>query len=101
MTGSISAPLPIAADHPSFAGHFPGAPIVPGVVLVDEAMFAIAAATGIVQQRIDWVKFLRPVRPGQALMLEHASAADGSVRFEIRAGTERMVTGKLAPAAAP
>ena len=39
-------PLHIPADHPAFAGHFPGIPIVPGVVLLDEAIQAIAAEIG-------------------------------------------------------
>jgi 3-hydroxymyristoyl/3-hydroxydecanoyl-(acyl carrier protein) dehydratase len=93
--------LPIAADHPAFEGHFPGAPIVPGVVLLDEAMFASAAATGVERHRVDWVKFLRPVRPGQAVMVRHVVEASGAVRFDILAGTDRVVTGSLSAGAIP
>src|SRR5437667_11383522 len=32
----------IRADHPSLAGHFPGAAIVPGVVILDEVAAALA-----------------------------------------------------------
>ena len=32
---SISAELSIAADHPAFTGHFPGFPVLPGVMSVE------------------------------------------------------------------
>ena len=32
----------IHADHPSLPGHFPGAPLVPGVVILDEVVAALA-----------------------------------------------------------
>ena len=94
-------PLEIAIDHPAFEGHFPGAPIVPGVVLLDEAMYAIAVATGVRHDHIDWAKFIRPVRPGQKLTVTHHREPGGAVRFEITAGTDRVATGSLSPAAAP
>lgn len=40
-------PLRIPQDHPVFAGHFPGPPVVPGVMLLDEALSALAAAEGL------------------------------------------------------
>jgi 3-hydroxymyristoyl/3-hydroxydecanoyl-(acyl carrier protein) dehydratase len=94
-------PLAIAVDHPAFAGHFPGSPVVPGVVLLDEAMFVIAAASGLAHHRIAWAKFLRPVRPGQALIVRYDIEASGAIRFEIIAGADKVVTGSLSPAAAP
>ncbi|MDQ2962985.1 MAG: hypothetical protein M3R31_07485 [Pseudomonadota bacterium] len=101
MSSSAETQLAIAVDHPAFAGHFPGSPVVPGVVLLDEAMFVIAAATGRAHHRIAWVKFLHPVRPGQALIVRHDIEASGAIRFEITAGVDRMVTGSLSPAGAP
>ena len=100
MNPPTGIPLAIAADHPAFAGHFPGAPVVPGVVLLDEAMFVIEAATGLACHRIAWAKFLRPVRPGQALILRHDVDASGAVRFEIFAGADKVVTGSFSTAAA-
>jgi 3-hydroxyacyl-[acyl-carrier-protein] dehydratase len=93
-------PLAIAVDHPAFAGHFPGSPVVPAVVLLDEAMFAIAAATRLARHRIAWAKFLHPVRPGQALIVRHEIDASGAIRFEIFAGADKVVSGSLSPAAA-
>lgn len=100
MNFSSGIPLAIAVDHPAFVGHFPGCPIVPGVVLLDEAMFVIAAATGLVRHRIAWAKFLHPVRPGQALIVRHEIEASGAIRFEITAGADKVVIGSLSPAAA-
>ena len=101
MNPLAGIPLAIAIDHPAFAGHFPGSPIVPGVVLLDEAMFVIAEATGLAHHRIAWAKFLHPVGPGQALIVRHDIDAGGSIRFEITAGADKVVTGTLGPVTAP
>ena len=34
----------IGAEHPALAGHFPGAPILPGVLLLDEMLREIGRA---------------------------------------------------------
>ncbi len=90
-------PLPIAADHPAYAGHFPGQPILPGVVLLDEALHALAARLG--RQDAAWqlksAKFHSPVQPGESLTLNAADLPAGGFRFEIRCldgrGDERAV----------
>jgi len=87
--------LHIPAEHPSVAGHFPGNPIVPGAVLLDEILAAIERAHG--QQAAAWtvksVKFLRPVRPGDELALEITSAPDGDTRFRCWIGALEAITG--------
>ena len=56
----------IAHDHPSLPGHFPGQPIVPGVVLLDAAFALILARQpGCTVVGMPSVKFALPVRPGQ------------------------------------
>lgn len=59
--------LRFADDHPTAAGHFPGNPIIPGALLLDAAVHAIAA-DALCQIRS--VKFLHPVRPGDLIRLE-------------------------------
>ena len=95
----MESALLVAADHPSAAGHFPGRPIVPGVVLLAEAIAAIAAASGRAPERwtIANAKFLHPVAPGTPLTLAHEAGAGGGVRFEIRAGGRVVASGALAP----
>jgi len=94
-----SLPLPVAIDHPAYAGHFPGRPILPGVVLLDRAQRAVEQAGGIVISGIAAAKFLSPCRPGDALVLDF-EASDTAVRFEIRSGDRRIASGRFTVAKA-
>ena len=87
----------VPLDHPAFAGHFPGTPILPGVVLLDTALQAIAAASGLVLDRceISSVKFLSPANPGDALEIQHEIATSGTIRFDIVAGTRKIASGSI------
>jgi 3-hydroxymyristoyl/3-hydroxydecanoyl-(acyl carrier protein) dehydratase len=84
--------LCIPADHPAYAGHFPGRPILPGVVILDASLRAIADSAGRtpVGWRIEHAKFKSPVAPGEALTLEHEGVNQGPIRLTVRAG-ERVV----------
>jgi 3-hydroxyacyl-[acyl-carrier-protein] dehydratase len=92
-----SVALRIAADHPAFQGHFPGAPVVPGVVLLDETIRAIEVADGGAPRcwRVASVKFLRMVGPSEALVLEHERLASGAVRFTVLSAGQAVATGTL------
>ena len=84
--------LRIPADHPAYAGHFPGRPILPGVVILDASLRAIAESSGRTPAgwRIEHAKFKSPVAPGEALTLEHDGAQQGPLRLTVRAG-QRVV----------
>ena len=86
--------LAIAADHPAFAGHFPGRPIVPGVVLLDLAQRAIEAASGVRLIGLSVAKFHRPVGPGEALLLDY-ELGGANARFEIRSGAHKVADGRF------
>ncbi len=89
--------LSIAADHPAFAGHFPGMPIVPGVVLLDEALHAIgkSTATDLSACQINAVKFLSPVGPGEPVFVDYVIAANGAMRFDIVSNERKIATGSV------
>jgi 3-hydroxyacyl-[acyl-carrier-protein] dehydratase len=89
--------ITIPADHPAFAGHFPGTPIVPGVVLLDEALFAIQSADGLSLEscRIASAKFFHPVGPGAVLVVRHQTLANGSIQFDIMDGLRKVASGSL------
>ena len=89
-----SLPIRIAADHPTFAGHFPGRPIVPGVLLLDTALLHVESATGLTVCGLASAKFLSPAVPGEALWLDFE--VDGAVvRFDIRCEQRLVATGRF------
>jgi 3-hydroxyacyl-[acyl-carrier-protein] dehydratase len=89
--------LDIASDHPSFEGHFPGFPVLPGALLLDEMLSAIERARGIDLRawQIASVKFLDAVRPRDKLLLEHEAFAEGRIRFTIRDESRNVASGTL------
>ena len=91
--------LTIPARHPAFSGHFPGAPILPGVVLLDETLRAVQRAGRHSEHgwQVATAKFLQPVRPGETLTLEHEQLANGSIRFAIRSDDRPVANGTLIP----
>ena len=88
-------------DHPSLPGHFPGRPVVPGVVLLDRVFAAIEAAHGPVGAvRLSQVKFLQPLLPGEAARVELEGAAP-RWRFRVlRADGTPLASGEVVGRAA-
>jgi 3-hydroxymyristoyl/3-hydroxydecanoyl-(acyl carrier protein) dehydratase len=85
--------LSFASDHPALAGHFPQRPIIPGVVLLDEALYAIEQAAidhvpgpAGSHWHISSVKFHRVVQPNETLRLECVQQAGGALRLEMHVG---------------
>lgn len=92
--------LSFAAGHPVFAGHFPGRPIVPGVLLLDAAVHAVqqalAAGGGAAAPcQVHSAKFLSPVAPDEILHLSWSDGGKGQVRFGIAGPGRQVATGVL------
>lgn len=88
--------IEIAADHPAFAGHFPGHPILPGALLLAQAMQALDRA-GLSTRGcgISSAKFHSPLAPGESLCLRWEAVAGGSLRLELSAGGRRVASATL------
>lgn len=75
----------IPATHPALPGHFPGRPLVPGVVELEQVAMALRAWRGQRLTRVLDAKFVRPLLPAQRaqVRLTAVDAAVGRVQFEI------------------
>jgi 3-hydroxymyristoyl/3-hydroxydecanoyl-(acyl carrier protein) dehydratase len=91
----------VPPEHPALAGHFPGTPILPGIVLLDVALHSIAEARGIALDlcEISSVKFLSPANAGDELEIQHSLSDSGTIRFEIMAGARKIASGSIVPVA--
>jgi 3-hydroxymyristoyl/3-hydroxydecanoyl-(acyl carrier protein) dehydratase len=71
----------VANDHPALPGHFPGNPIVPGVLLLDQVIAALQKETGRRVVRLRQAKFESPLRPDEwANVLYEVEGQDASFR---------------------
>jgi 3-hydroxyacyl-[acyl-carrier-protein] dehydratase len=99
MAATRTRAVSFAVDHPAFAGHFPGQPLLPGVSLLAEVLEAaldepdLAALIGP-SPRLGAVKFLAPVRPGAELTV-HLEAHPRGLRFEVREGPRVAASGQF------
>jgi 3-hydroxyacyl-[acyl-carrier-protein] dehydratase len=88
----------IGADHPSLPGHFPGAPIVPGVVILDEILAALTQwREDSDVTAISTVKFLVPLKPEQpfTVCLAASDHEEGQVAFHCHVEDRVIVEGRL------
>ena len=93
------ARLHFPAAHPAFAGHFPGAPMVPGALLLAEALAALGLARAGLE--IAAAKFLHPVGPDTVVEARCDAPGEGAARVELRSGGRLVATATLRPAAGP
>lgn len=113
--GSYRFSIEFATGHPAFDGHFPGHPILPGVVLLAEVLAGIERGLGqsLGAVRIKVAKFHAPVRPGSVLTVELATAGGGrsdpaasdpagfelagagAIAFTVSCGDTRVATGAI------
>ena len=102
MNATASARFRVAATHPSLAGHFPGYPVVPGVVVLEHVVAAAGRelAAGESLLAVAQAKFTTPLLPGVDADVELQRAGD-HVRFVVRAGDATVAQGTLSFGARP
>lgn len=86
----------IPVSHPSIPGHFPGNPIVPAVVILNEVIATCNEwLPSLDVTGINNVKFVSPLIPDQIFNIYLEAPRKSSLKFECRLKDTILVTGKL------
>lgn len=87
----------IPASHPALPGHFPGHPVVPGVVILSEVWDSVAAAAAHPVRCTGWpnVKFLAPLQPEEAFTVEVEFTGPEAARFTCRNAERVLAQGSV------
>lgn len=87
----------IGSDHPAIAGHFPGNPVVPGVVVLDEVIQSLREQHGRPLKVIGLpaVKLSSPLRPDEALTISIHTEDPGCATFVCHAGSRPIASGTI------
>jgi len=89
-------PFAIDSDHPSLRGHFPGYPVVPGVVVLEQVLAEIERAHGpLGTLRLPQVKFVQPLLPDENADIELTGAAP-RWKFRVLRGDTLIASGEVA-----
>ena len=86
--------LDVPIDHPSFAGHFPGRPVLPGVVLLERVIEAAEKLCGgpLAILELPRAKFLSPLVPGDSASIRLRLDSE-LLHFDVRRGETRISQG--------
>lgn len=97
LSAQAAPTFSIGADHPALAGHFPGHPIVPGVVVLNQVIAAFAARFASMQVRgVPQMKFLSPLAPQTPCTVEFDPPGAQRIGFVCRAADNIIARGVLA-----
>lgn len=87
----------IRADHPCLDGHFPGNPVVPGVVVLDQVAQLLQQRHGLRLTGLAQVKFASPLLPEQDATLE-LDLVPPRLRFRVLLGSAVIASGEATSA---
>ena len=85
------------SDHAAAQGHFPGNPIIPGALLLSEALRAIETSLGKNRcpYQIRSAKFVHPVRPGERVSIDFSRRDEKRISFSCKVGATTVLAGEV------
>jgi len=85
----------VPENHPSLAGHFPGNPVVPGVVILNEVFLAMEKHwPGKCATNINFVKFIKPLLAEQKVIVSFDKKDSNNINFVCKYNDAVLVSGK-------
>ncbi len=84
----------VPTTHPALPGHFPGRPLVPGVLLLEVLATTLEARLGGHIACLNEVKFLHPLQPGETAEW-HVEVDDRQVCFEVTQAAAQIARGRV------
>ena len=77
--GTMAFEFRFRADDPTFAGHFPGRPLLPGVFQLEIARVAAESVLNrsLAVREISKAKFLRPILPEEIVRVDLKLSEEG------------------------
>lgn len=86
----------VATTHPSLPGHFPGNPVVPGVVILNEIMDAVSAWRSDLEiQGINSVKFMSPLLPDEIFSIQLQMLLEDQLKFQCFVAGRKLAIGQF------
>jgi 3-hydroxyacyl-[acyl-carrier-protein] dehydratase len=86
---------PFPLDHPCLPGHFPGHPLIPGVLILERVIDCLLQRhPGLETREIGSAKFLLPLSAGQAFTI-HYREREREIEFECRLDDAILSSGRV------